>query len=104
MNDRNIGNNKVVLDLIDRRLEQGNKKFGREIPVDGTYDLVDALEEALDLAIYLSSKIIELRNRRWGVKRDKSTIRRRPKEMVEAIEKETLSRIGQAGCRGDDCD
>ena len=104
MDDRNIGNNKVVLDLIDHRLEEGNKKFGREIPVDGTYDLVDALEEALDLAIYVSSKIIELRNRRWGVKRDSPTINNRPKAMVEAIEKETMARLGQAGGRGGDCD
>jgi hypothetical protein len=104
MDERNTGNNKVVLDLIDHRLQQGNEKFGREIPIDGTYDLVEALEEALDLAIYLSSKIVELRNKRWGVKRERSTINHRPKVMVEAIEKETMSRMGQAGCRGGDCD
>ena len=104
MDERNTGNNKVVLDLIDHRLQQGNEKFGREIPIDGTYDLVEALEEALDLAIYLSSKIIEIRNTRWGVQRDTSTINGRPKEMVEAIERETKARMGQAGCRGGDCD
>ena len=63
-----------------------------------------SVEEALDLAIYLSSKIVELRNKRWGVKRERSTINHRPKVMVEAIEKETMSRMGQAGCRGGDCD
>lgn len=40
------------------------------MPLDGTYDLVDALEEALDLSIYLAAEIIHIKNRRWNVKRE----------------------------------
>jgi len=54
-------NNAVVMALIRKRLNQGNRKFGREMPLDGTYRLQDALEEALDLSIYLSAKILELK-------------------------------------------
>jgi hypothetical protein len=54
-------NNAVVMALIRQRLNEGNRKFGREMPLDGTYRLQDALEEALDLSIYLSAKIIELK-------------------------------------------
>ena len=35
---------------------------------------------------------------------DEETREQRSKEMQEAIEKETSSRIGQAGCRGGECD
>ena len=55
------GSNDKVIALIRKRLDEGNRKFGREMPLDGTYRLQDALEEALDLSIYLSAKILELR-------------------------------------------
>ena len=35
---------------------------------------------------------------------DKDTRKQRSKDMQEAILRETDARIGQAGCRGDDCD
>ena len=35
---------------------------------------------------------------------DKETREQRSKDMQEAIDKETSSRIGQAGCRGGECD
>jgi len=63
-------NNKAVLSLIARRLHWAKKKHGNEMPLDGTYDLVDALEEALDLSIYLAAEIIHIKNRRWNVKRE----------------------------------
>ncbi len=57
------GNNKKVMDYISMRLDMGNVKFGKEMPLDGTYDLTDALEEVTDMAIYLTSYIIHLRER-----------------------------------------
>ena len=33
------GNNKKVMDYISRRLDIGNVKFGKEMPLDGTYNL-----------------------------------------------------------------
>ena len=57
------GNNKKVMDYISMRLDMGNVKFGKEMPLDGTYDLSDALEEVTDMAIYLTSYIMHLRER-----------------------------------------
>ena len=105
--DNNVGNNQIVLELIERharRLEQGNQTFGREIPIDATYDLVEALEEALDASLYLATKIIQIRNKRWRVKRDTSTINHEPDQVLETLDIEQKARIGQAGCRGGECD
>ena len=57
------GNNKKVMDYISMLLDMGNVKFGKEMPLDGTYDLTDALEEVTDMAIYLTSYIMHLRER-----------------------------------------
>jgi hypothetical protein len=54
----NSGNNQKVLEYISTRLESGNDKFGKEIPLDGTYTKKDALEEAVDLSIYLASMLL----------------------------------------------
>ena len=54
------GSNLKVLQKIQSRLELGNTTFNREIPIDGTYGLIESLEECLDLAIYLAAKIVEL--------------------------------------------
>ena len=58
----NSPNNKVVKKITDR-LELGNKTFAREIPIDGTYGIVESLEECLDLSIYLAAKLVELEER-----------------------------------------
>jgi hypothetical protein len=33
------------------------------MPIDGTYGMIESLEECLDLSLYLAAKIIELRDR-----------------------------------------
>ena len=33
--------------------------FGKQMPLDGTYSLKDALEEALDLSIYVGGVVLE---------------------------------------------
>ena len=38
-------------------------KFGKEMPVDETYDVEDALEEAIDLAAYLISHLFYLKDK-----------------------------------------
>ena len=54
------GSNAKVLKKITDRLELGNITFKREIPIDGTYGMVESLEECLDLSIYLAAKLVEL--------------------------------------------
>ena len=56
------GNNKKVMDYVSRRLDMGNVKFGKEMPLDGTYDLKDVLEEAVDMALYLTALILYMKD------------------------------------------
>lgn len=57
-----IGNNERVLNYLKDRLEQGNGKFNREMPIDGTYSKYDteddALEAAADVSLYLASILL----------------------------------------------
>jgi len=61
---RNVikGNNTKVMDYISRRLDIGNVKFGKEMPLDGTYNLEDVLEEAVDMALYLTALILYMKD------------------------------------------
>lgn len=48
--------------LIAERLEKGRKAYGHELLPDAGYDWVqEALEEALDLSIYISARLIEVK-------------------------------------------
>jgi len=51
--------NDKIIDLIKQRLNQGNAKFGREMPI-GKYKEIDVLEEILDTSIYSASLILKL--------------------------------------------
>ena len=56
--------NSEIIRLIESRMEKGRKEYGHGLLHDSGYDwLKEALEEALDLSIYLSAKLIELRIR-----------------------------------------
>ena len=69
-----------ILDLIQKRMAQGRVTYGHGLKEDSGYDWVkEALEEALDLSIYLSARLVELQRReargdeelkikKWGVK------------------------------------
>ena len=51
--------------LIESRLDLGAKKYKKQNLVSDGRDFVnEALEEALDLSIYISMRLIELKNRR----------------------------------------
>ena len=53
--------NSKILDLIDKRLIKGEQKYGHEnITNDGRNFLKESLEEALDCAVYLAARLIEL--------------------------------------------
>ena len=54
-----------ILDLIEHRLLIGERKYGNENVVNDGRDFVqEALEEALDCAVYLAAKLIEIKNKR----------------------------------------
>ena len=57
-----------ILDLIEERLIIGERKYGNENVVNDGRDFVqEALEEALDCAVYLAAKLIELKNKKGEV-------------------------------------
>ena len=50
-----------ILDLIGKRLEKGKKRYNKEnISSDGRDFVQEALEEALDCAVYLAAHLIEI--------------------------------------------
>ena len=54
-----------ILDLIEERLIVGERKYGNENVINDGRDFIqEALEEALDCAVYLAAKLIELKNKR----------------------------------------
>ena len=54
-----------ILDLIEERLIIGERKYGNENVIDDGRDFVqEALEEALDCAVYLAAKLIEIKKRK----------------------------------------
>ena len=57
--------NNKILKLIEQRLDKGKKRYGKEnISSDGRDFVQEALEEALDCAVYLAAKLIEIKNKR----------------------------------------
>ena len=57
-----------ILDLIEERLVIGERKYGNENVInDGRDFLQEALEEALDCAVYLAAKLIEIKNKKGEV-------------------------------------
>jgi len=54
--------NNDIIDLIMDRMEKGRATYGHGLqPNDGHDWIQEALEEALDLAIYLSTKLIQIK-------------------------------------------
>tara|TARA_B100000965_G_scaffold188323_1_gene157170 strand:- start:33 stop:236 length:204 start_codon:yes stop_codon:yes gene_type:complete len=54
-------NNDQILEMIKDRLDIGAKKYGEQVPIDGTRDnLKESIEELLDLCVYLSAVALEL--------------------------------------------
>jgi hypothetical protein len=54
--------NSDIQRLIAERLEKGRAAYGHELLPDSGYDWVqEALEEALDLSIYITARLIEVK-------------------------------------------
>tara|TARA_R100000458_G_C8258729_1_gene234473 strand:- start:520 stop:732 length:213 start_codon:yes stop_codon:yes gene_type:complete len=57
--------NKKILTLIEERLKIGERKYGHEnVANDGRDFEIEALEEALDCCVYLSARLIEIKDKR----------------------------------------
>ena len=57
--------NERILKLIQERLEVGKRKYGHEnVENDNRNFTTEALEEALDCAVYLAAKLIEIQTRK----------------------------------------
>ena len=57
-----------ILYLIEERLLIGERKYGNENVIDDGRDFIqEALEEALDCAVYLAAKLIEIKNKKGEV-------------------------------------
>ena len=55
--------NNEVTDLIRERLDVGRKRYGGHLPLDDGRDwLEEAIEEALDMSVYLSAYLIKIRH------------------------------------------
>jgi hypothetical protein len=55
--------NEEIKSLIAERMEKGRNAYGHGLLQNAGYDWVqEALEEALDMSIYLSAKLIEIKN------------------------------------------
>ena len=53
--------NKKILNLIKKRLDKGQQRYGKEnIASDGRDFIQEAIEEALDCAVYLAGHLIEI--------------------------------------------
>ena len=56
--------NKKILRLVEERLLVGEKKYGNEnVTNDGRDFIQEALEESLDLAVYVAAKLIEIKQK-----------------------------------------
>ena len=61
---RRTNMNERILKLIEERLNVGQRKYGHEnVEHDGRDFTIEALEEALDCAVYLAAKLIEIQTR-----------------------------------------
>ena len=53
--------NDEIIELIKERMAKGREHYGHGLKRDAGYNWVkEALEEALDLAIYVSARLIEV--------------------------------------------
>jgi hypothetical protein len=53
--------NKEIIEAIKERLEHGKKEYPEELDVNDGRDWVqESLEEALDLAVYITAKLLQI--------------------------------------------
>ena len=61
--ERFNGVNKRIITLIKQRIDKGQKEYNREVPIQrerGLTNLEEAIDEVLDLTVYLTAYLLEL--------------------------------------------
>lgn len=53
--------NEDIMELIKKRMEKGRKEYGHGLLKGDRNWTEEALEEALDMSIYLSAKLVEMK-------------------------------------------
>ena len=59
--------NKLVLNLLEERLDIGQKEYGQDIPLTGEKgrdNLIESLYEVLDSCVYIATEIITILEKR----------------------------------------
>lgn len=59
-----MGVNNKIINLIKKRLDKGQEEYNREVPIRrerGLSNIDEALDEILDLVVYLTAYILELK-------------------------------------------
>lgn len=84
--------NKKILSLVEERLLVGERKYGNENVIsDGRDFTQEALEESLDLAVYVAAKLIEIKQkenkmgRAIDMENDISILKREMKELQGVV-------------------
>jgi len=56
-----MSNNKRILEMIEKRLDVGAKKYKHDVPLEDGRDFIkETLEELLDACVYLSGELLKL--------------------------------------------
>ena len=86
-------NNELIIDLIQHRLEVGKQTYHQHVPIMPIDDITrdnfyEAVEEALDLSVYLSAFMIRLMKEREQTESEPTTADEHNKEitMEEAVD------------------
>ena len=84
--------NKKILNLVKERLLVGERKYGNEnIINDGRDFIKEALEESLDLAVYVSARLIEINQKEKQMgraiedRKDIDMLKRQVKELQDVV-------------------
>ena len=84
--------NRKILRLVEDRLLVGEKKYGHENVVNDGRDFIkEALEESLDLAVYVAAKLIEIEEkekqmgRAIDMENDIDTLKKEMKELQGVV-------------------
>mgnify|MGYP001173142559 FL=1 len=59
-----MNNNTRIMMLLQEKINQGQIDYKQDVPLDGSRDnLKEALDETLDLCVYLAATVLELHDK-----------------------------------------
>ena len=78
-------NNERILDFLRQRLEMGNKKFKREMPIGNYNGVKETKEEIIDSLAYMISDLLDLEDREEAMRLSKEDIETNRKLLEHGI-------------------